>query len=174
MSESLPKTYSRFYAFIISTNLAIFLLLAFWLWQYWHDGLIASVDVDSFFNRRVSFSILNKYVFEPYILDSLLVLAIAFLGLGSLVSIITKKLAIAYAFLSIHSVVVFITCVLIQSKIDVLHIWRSALVSASVITCLSGNSRREQENENQDFDKTFLSVMQIICLLLFMLNVFSY
>ncbi|WP_348247605.1 hypothetical protein [Leptolyngbya sp. GB1-A1] len=122
----------------------------------------------------MSFSILNKYVFEPYILDSLLVLAIAFLGLGSLVSIITKKLAIAYAFLSIHSVVVFLTCVLIQSKIDVLHIWRSALVSASVITCLSGNSRREQENENQDFDKTFLSVMQIICLLLFMLNVFSY
>lgn len=141
MFESLPGKSSRFSILLIITNLSILTLLLFWLWRYWHSGMIVAEasNVDGFFDRQAQLlKISNEFIFEPYVFDFVFILIpslIIFLGYG--IAEETKRLAIANILFTIHSVLVLVACIFIQSKIGVVHLWTSTVLSAVCQNSLS-------------------------------------
>lgn len=174
MSESLPKTPVRFSVFLIVTNLSILLLLLFWLWNYWHNETITidASGVDEFFKNKAQFLIFNQYVFESYTSDLVLTSVFSLIWLSCTVAI-SRKSAIAHILLAAESVLVLVICIFIQSKIDVLHLWTNAVSLAFGQNILSVYLISRQKGEIQNFNRAFLSGLQIIAILIFILSVYS-
>lgn len=167
MSESLSKTPSRFYVFLVLTNVCIFLLLLFWIYQYQHGGQVAAElsNPDSFLNRKASFLVFNKYHFEPYVLDFGFSFVSSVFYLGYLVAERKAKPAIANFCIVIYSLLLLVACVFIQAEMGVQHLW-SCVVSLSILQNSMLYDFKKGKNENPNSNKLPLSGIQTLIFLL--------